>query len=175
MPLLLCWTPNIESNVLETANIAINFWGPYAEQHLLDGSLWWIASNWRMFPLVRFMDPRYRALVSLLSTDPKYWFNIRFRPQILAQTSGSFCSENFVRFFTWVKCHSRKQVYCRYCLHIPHTQRHFASELCKRVKLKRKSRLCNCLLCKIPLPRKMLLCERLFLQYLYCEKVSYTF
>ena len=31
----ICWTPNIERNVLETPNTTTRFWGPYAEPHFM--------------------------------------------------------------------------------------------------------------------------------------------
>ena len=42
MPLFLCWTPNIESNVLETPNIVGYIWGPNAGRHQLNRWLEWI-------------------------------------------------------------------------------------------------------------------------------------
>ena len=39
MPPFLRWIPDIESDVLETPNIVTDFWSPYAERNLLNGSI----------------------------------------------------------------------------------------------------------------------------------------
>ena len=81
MPLFLCRSPNIESNVLEALNVVIYFRGPSAEQHLLNG----FTPHCTILPFIRIL-----GLQTLnFSQTPKTDLNVRFRTPNVGMEHGT--------------------------------------------------------------------------------------